>query len=38
MSEEIQKIWEALHALEERLDSPMCGPMIEDDHEDDGIS
>lgn len=38
MPEEIQEIWDAIHALEKRLDSPMYGPMIEDDHDDDGRS
>ena len=28
--EEIKRLWDAIHALEEKIDKPMCGPGIED--------
>lgn len=37
MPEEIKKIWEAIHALEKKINGPYYGPMIEDD-DDDGRS
>lgn len=31
MSEEFEKLWDAIHELQQKINRPYFGPMIEDD-------